>query len=208
VIASAGGSGAKGARGAATPDTRVMCAAGSAREMRPIANDLDNLTRWLRLARSVLLCMTVLLAPGCIIPVELQAEREPENSAPVIANLQAVPPFGYITHNFGEPFELSVPVDDADLDDNLTARIFKPVPTGTGRVSIGNLPSLAPAGDLEHPERRAATFPFAPWCDLTAENRGDQVQLSVVVTDSGFQDDFSDKTNGPTDEAFWVLTCN
>lgn len=199
--------GAKDAAPQATPDTRVMRALPRARGRLAICNDLHKLTRRRRLAHWLLSWVPVLVSAGCIVPLPLEAETGPANSPPAIADGEAVPTFGVVQHVFGEQFELSVRVDDPDLDDVLVARLFRPAFTGQSRVSIYELPSLPSAGDAEHPERRVATFPNAAYCDLvTATN--EPVKVSVKVSDFGFDNAFSDQTKGLTDEAYWVLICN
>jgi hypothetical protein len=143
--------------------------------------------------------------PGCIIPVPIKSQPTPPLSQPVILWQDAAPRFGAITHQATDmdAFELSFPVDDADLDDQIVARLFR---DGTS-VKIFDAQGL-PAFDGSDPERRTVTFGPEPFCLALGASMGATVYLYVVVSDRPFSDSQSDNTAGLTDSSYWVLTCN
>ena len=160
-------------------------------------------------ARGVLF-YTLVASAGCIVPVPLDREPTVTNSKPVIDNRDASPTFGLVSRRPSDSFPFEVHVDDADLDDVLSARLFRPGTGGGMYTLLQSLDPLVPAPDAVHPGRRTATFAELHYCTTLGVNSGSQLQLTVFVTDQGFVGDGAD-TNGVTDSSdsgVWVLTCN
>ena len=74
------------------------------------------------------LWIIVMTSTGCILPTPLRAAETPDNFTP---SLRAVPPFGPIVRS-DAPFDLQVFAEDANVDDQLRARMLNEISTFVG----------------------------------------------------------------------------
>lgn len=154
-----------------------------------------------------LLFLVTMTSSACIVPVPLDREQPPADSPPTIVAGSAMPQPLYpqlVTHQLTDTFEFSFLVDDPDLDDILTARMFY----STDETQFSEQ-TLLSAGDNKHPDRRDAIFGPLQFCTIfDGDGQNPQTPVTIIVSDRVFTNQIGPDTVGLTAEVDWLLQCN
>lgn len=197
---------AKPVLGLDTRDRRVMTRAVARRRAQPGGAGFSYLRKIRALAHGVLFSFAMASSStlaGCVIPVPLEPQPPMDDKPPIIAKTEADPPFGVLHPPVGTRFSFTVRADDDDIDDQLFGNLFRSNTPNDPLVSISPI-NLSPAGDAAHPTRRIGESPKQDWCGALSITGS--TMITVIVSDLAFQPG-TDQTEGKTDRAVWVLTC-
>jgi hypothetical protein len=139
---------------------------------------------------------------GCIVPVPLERQPTQADSPPEIVTSLAKPAeYSLVEIQTSDSVEFSFPVDDADLEDTLNARLFRE-DNGTKIDEDDNL-----FADQSNPARRTAMFTNT-YCLLFNLTGNATVPIFAIVTDRPFPDGDTEKVTGESASISWILKCD
>ena len=192
------------AKTSARPDTLVM--ENEASGMAPSCKraELRGVTA---VARGVLLLSAMSIA-GCLIPTPLEQQPAPVNSSPRILVPELIPSTRAFTETQSSPFLFHIAASDADLDNNLIARLlFSTDANAVGHTDgVSDIPLVA--GDSSHPTVRTGDFGGGTGAAFCGSLSG-TIYVTAAVSDHGFTKSDGDDTADPSDlvEYTWIMTC-
>jgi hypothetical protein len=159
-------------------------------------------------ARAVLLGALVSIA-GCIIPTPLSQQHAPMNSPPRILVPELLPNDRAFTETQSSVFQFHIAASDADLDDDLSARLlFSTDPSMVGHTDGVSDIALVGEGSSD-PTVRAGDFGGTTGSAFCGSFSG-LVYVTAAVSDHGFSKPDGDATPDASDldEYLWVMTCD
>ena len=163
-----------------------------------------------RTVADTLVYAVVIYAVGCIIPTPLDQQPLQQNLPPVIRADKVMPPFGPITHQQDDLFDLSIFASDPDdtlptSQDSLRFRLYFRLADGKLSYDGNEEFVMTSAHDPTDP-----TLVTATTSQRFCQGRSGTYYLYVIVADRPFQmaDDTQVVAGGGSDQNHWELTCS
>jgi len=158
-------------------------------------------------ARSLLIC-AVVVQSACILPPSIEAQTQPANQQVSLVSTELEPiPVRVVVANAGDTISFRLVADDADAMDILTVQFFRVADDGkllTPAFRIGTLTALDPPID-NHPTWRSFRDDGDKICAFFTPAK--TVQIAVIVSDRGFNQDGSPVNGATSSRANWVFEC-